>query len=129
MVQTSTEEEARVSQLSHVTPGMYQDTSEPADDLQDRSRSQGHQHSSVQSFQPERRPAAKPDAYDLPLNLDYISADFAKHSDLPRPEDFATFNANPHKSIQDDYIGDGTLSSAGRGAAAQRHNQSVGHHK
>jgi hypothetical protein len=48
MVATTTEEEARVSQMSHVTPGMYQDTSELADDLQDRSKSR--QHSSIQSF-------------------------------------------------------------------------------
>ena len=46
---TTTEEEAvRVSQMSVMTPGMYQDTSEMAEDIQDRSKSR--QFSSICSY-------------------------------------------------------------------------------
>lgn len=105
LVHTSTEG-GRVSSLSHVTPGMYQDTqSELGGGTQGMSRER-HNNSSHSALE----------ALNLPKQL--VS------TEMPKVNDYATFNANQHKSVNEQFNQTSDLSSAGR-ISDQRHHQSL----
>ena len=56
-----------------------------------------------------------------------MSTDFAKPDNLSKTDDYATFNANQYKSIQNDYTAGGSLSSPAEKLTEKRHNQSLCH--